>query len=179
MGLAKKAARGEWTGGVAPFGYRYDSERGLLLPVEQEAAVVRAIFERYAERGEGSMSVARWLNERSERTRRASCWTPGRVICLLKNPTYLGLLPFHDQLHEAGHEPLVEREPFERAEALLRKRGCGPELSGSNPHRLPAHELPALLPLWARLHRYGRPRPEQRLSLLHLLLPSPSRDQHL
>ncbi len=133
MGLAKKAARGEWTGGIPPFGYRYDAERRLLVPADDEAAVVRTIFERYAERGEGSMTIAKWLNERSERTRRALCWTPGRVISLLKNPTYLGLLPFGGQLHEAGHEPLVTRELFERAAALLKKRGATHSLRRSNP----------------------------------------------
>jgi DNA invertase Pin-like site-specific DNA recombinase len=33
MGLSKKAAKGEWTGGTPPFGYRYDSDQGLLVPV--------------------------------------------------------------------------------------------------------------------------------------------------
>lgn len=33
MGLARKAAKGAWTGGRAPFGYRYDAEAQTLIPV--------------------------------------------------------------------------------------------------------------------------------------------------
>src|SRR5206468_1952415 len=43
MGLTKKASKGEWTGGTPPFGYRYDVERRLLVPVDDEAAVVQRI----------------------------------------------------------------------------------------------------------------------------------------
>jgi site-specific DNA recombinase len=32
MGLARKAAKGEWTGGRPPFGYRYDPAGRLLVP---------------------------------------------------------------------------------------------------------------------------------------------------
>jgi site-specific DNA recombinase len=44
MGLAKKASKGEWTGGTPPFGYCYDVERRLLVPVDDEAAAVPRIF---------------------------------------------------------------------------------------------------------------------------------------
>lgn len=44
MGLARKAARGEWTGGTPPFGYRYDPACRLLVPVPEQVAVVRRIF---------------------------------------------------------------------------------------------------------------------------------------
>ncbi len=44
MGLAKKASKGEWTGGTPPFGYLYDSDRRVLVPTEEEAALVRRIF---------------------------------------------------------------------------------------------------------------------------------------
>lgn len=51
MGLAKKASKGEWTGGTPPFGYRYDPEARILVPVEEEATLVRHIFELYVNRG--------------------------------------------------------------------------------------------------------------------------------
>src|SRR5207237_7140907 len=49
-GMERKAARGEWTGGAIPFGYRLDSERRYLEPEPSEAPVVVEIFERYAKR---------------------------------------------------------------------------------------------------------------------------------
>jgi site-specific DNA recombinase len=49
-GMERKAARGEWTGGSLPFGYRLDAERRHLEPDPTEARLVREIFARYAER---------------------------------------------------------------------------------------------------------------------------------
>jgi site-specific DNA recombinase len=50
MGLARKAARGEWTGGTPPFGYRYDAEARTLVPMAMQAALVQRIFTLYGER---------------------------------------------------------------------------------------------------------------------------------
>ena len=58
MGLARKAARGEWTGGTPPFGYRYHPERRILLPVPAEAALVQRIFTLYADRRLGSAAIS-------------------------------------------------------------------------------------------------------------------------
>jgi site-specific DNA recombinase len=40
-GMERKAARGEWTGGSLPFGYRTDAEHRHLEPYETEAPLVR------------------------------------------------------------------------------------------------------------------------------------------
>lgn len=40
MGLAKKASKGEWTGGKPPYGYSYDIDQKLLIPVDKEAALI-------------------------------------------------------------------------------------------------------------------------------------------
>ena len=54
MGLARKAAKGEWTGGRAPFGYRYDIEAQRLVLVPTQAALVERIFALYVDRRLGS-----------------------------------------------------------------------------------------------------------------------------
>ena len=133
MGLAKKAAKGEWTGGAPPFGYRYEAERQLLVPLDDEAVIVKAIFDRYLHDGEGSMSIAKWLNDRAEFTKRGSRWTPDNVIAILRNPTYVGQLPFNGELYEASHEPLIQADVFERANELLENRSDSWKLRRSNP----------------------------------------------
>lgn len=124
MGLARKAAKGEWTGGKAPYGYRYDSDSRLLVPMEDEASLVLAMFEKYVLNGMGSVAIANWLNDASELTRNGSYWTPSRVIGVLRNPTYVGTLPFNGQVFDSLHEPIVDRDLFERATALLDKRAA-------------------------------------------------------
>ena len=123
MGLAKKAARGEWKGGPSPYGYSYDPERRLLVPIEEEAANVRSIFRLYADRRLGTMTISKSMNDEGHVTRRRARWTPKKVIDILRNPTYLGRLPFNGEVYEAAHEPLVDEELFHRAGQLLLERG--------------------------------------------------------
>lgn len=77
-GMERKAARGEWTGGGVPFGYRLDDERRHLAPDPAKAPVVSAVFERYVTRLEGSAGIATWLTERGYRTTRGKPFNPTR-----------------------------------------------------------------------------------------------------
>jgi DNA invertase Pin-like site-specific DNA recombinase len=79
-GMERKAARGEWTGGTVPFGYRLDAERRFLLPDPVEAPVVAEVFARYAERLEGSAALASWLTERGCRTRQGKPFNVPAVL---------------------------------------------------------------------------------------------------
>ena len=133
MGLAKKAAGGEWTGGIAPYGYRYDIEERVLVPDELEAANVRRVFKLYLERQLGTASISNWMNDQGFLTRRGARWTPKKVIDVLRNPTYLGRLPFNGDVFEAAHEPLIDEESFNRAQELLAVRGASHASRRRNP----------------------------------------------
>jgi site-specific DNA recombinase len=130
MGLAKKAARGEWKGGPSPYGYSYDPERRLLVPIEEEAANVRRIFRLYGDRRLGTMAISKQMNDEGHLTRRRARWTPKKVIDILRNPTYLGRLPFNGEVYKAAHEPLVDEELFHLAGQLLLERGESRALRG-------------------------------------------------
>ncbi len=132
MGLAKKASKGEWTGGTPPFGYRYDIEHRLLAPVDEEASVVRRIFSLYADRKCGSAEISKRLNDGVRKTKRGARWSPKTVLDVLRNPTYVGKLPFRGDVHDAPHEPIVDARIFDRAQALLRERGENYPLRSSN-----------------------------------------------
>jgi len=132
MGLARKAARGEWTGGTPPFGYRYHSEQRSLLPVPSEAALVQRIFTLYADRRLGSAAISGLLNDAGQPTTRGRRWTPNRVLGMLRNPTYIGQLPFNGQQHQASHEPIIDPELFQRAQLLLAERSDSPRAQATN-----------------------------------------------
>ena len=70
MGLARKAARGEWTGGTPPFGYRYDAEAQTLVSVPVQAALVQRIFTLYVDRRLGSAAISGLLNDTGQLTSR-------------------------------------------------------------------------------------------------------------
>jgi DNA invertase Pin-like site-specific DNA recombinase len=132
MGLARKAARGEWTGGTPPFGYRYDPERRILLPVPTEAALVQRIFTLYADRRLGSAAISGLLNDAGQPTNRGRRWTPNRVLGVLRNPTYIGQLPFNGQQHQSSHQPIIDQELFQRAQLLLIERSDSPGAQAAN-----------------------------------------------
>ncbi len=131
-GMERKAARGEWTGGSLPFGYRIDAERRYLEPDETGAPLVREIFERYAERLEGSSALAKWLSERGYRTKNDRPFNPQAVLTILRNRAYLGEINYRGTSYPAPHEPLVDADLFERAQAILRERGEDASLRRSN-----------------------------------------------
>ena len=131
-GMERKAARGEWTGGALPFGYRIDDDRRHLEPEPSEAAVVQEIFERYAERLEGAQTIGRWLSERGYRTKNGKPFNPQAVLTILRNRAYLGEIFFRGTNHPAPHEPLIDRDLFERAQAILQERGDDHSLRRSN-----------------------------------------------
>jgi site-specific DNA recombinase len=132
MGLARKAARGEWTGGKPPFGYRYHPERRILLPMPSEAALVQRMFTLYADRRLGSAAISGLMNDAGQPTSRGHSWTPNRILGVLRNPTYIGQLPFNGQQYQASHETIIDRELFQRAQVLLAERSDSPRAQAAN-----------------------------------------------
>ncbi len=131
-GMERKAARGEWAAGQLPFGYQRDANRRFLIPEPAEAPIVSEVFTRYAQRLEGSAALASWLTERGYRTKQGKPFNPHAVLTMLKNRVYLGEVFFRGQHHPAPHEPLVERDLFERAQEILASRGEDASLRRSN-----------------------------------------------
>jgi RNA polymerase sigma factor (sigma-70 family) len=132
MGLARKAARGEWTGGTPPVGYLYDADSQALIPVPMQAALVHRIFTLYVDRRLGSAAISGLLNDTGQFTSRGRRWTPDRILGVLRNPAYIGQLPFNGERHQASHEPIIDRELFERAQLLLTERSDSASAQAAN-----------------------------------------------
>jgi|SRR5689334_15631210 len=118
-GMQRKAERGEWVGGNIPFGYRLGEDRHFLVPELTEAPVIPLLFQRYAERLQGSSALAKWLTERGLRTRQGKPFNVRAVLGMLRNRTYLGEVSFQGTHYPAPHEPLVDKDLFERVQEIL------------------------------------------------------------
>lgn len=153
--IVAKASRGEVLGRT-PFGYEAGTD-GLLKPVPAEAEIVKEIFETYAGPwhaenskplgGPGLRVIARTLNERGLLTRTGRPWSALAVSGILKNRTYLGTYTRYGVRIAGSHEPLVDREIFNRADAVTRNR---------KPVRKRATQPPYLLGGIARCDLCGR-----------------------
>jgi site-specific DNA recombinase len=130
-GMERKAARGEWVGQL-PFGYQKAPDGRHLAPHPTQAPVVREIFARYAERLQGTQTLARWLSQRGYETKHGRPFHQHAVLTILRNRSYLGETAFRGIRYPAPHEPLVDKALFDRAQQILQQRGEDPALRRSN-----------------------------------------------
>lgn len=136
--MVKNAEDGFFNGGRVPFGYRVvDAGKRRRLEVEEdEAPIVRRIFAAYAG-GAGCKVIAMDMN-RAQLLKRGQRWNKTSVALLLKNHRYIGVSVFGRRGHQdrstrpesewittASHAPIIDRDTFERVQAIMGSRAPG------------------------------------------------------
>lgn len=114
---------------TASFGYRV--EGGRLVPEEEEAQLVRRIFDSFLS-GKGLFPIAKELNDLGVRTHRGNRFENRTVEYILRNPVYIGKLRWNPAgrtrrdffneniiVADSGHEPLVSQETWDAAQRRL------------------------------------------------------------
>jgi len=120
MGMSQKAKTGPGILGFhSPLGYELAD--GRLMIKEEEASIVREIFDLCAD-GRTLEEIAAGLNEEGHRTKRNTAWTALKAYRILHNPIYAGFLRWDGFLRKAEHEPIVAVESFNEAQERLRSR---------------------------------------------------------
>ena len=110
-------------------GYRV--ENGALVPQEQEAELVRWIFDSFVS-GKGLYPIARELNAMGVRTHRGNPFENRTVEYIIRNPVYIGKLRwnpagrtrrnFFDEniiTADSSHPPLISLETWEAAQQRM------------------------------------------------------------
>src|SRR5579884_418608 len=105
---ASAIARGVYIAARTPFGYIRGEDR-RLHPNEDEAFIVRALFERRAN-GASWKNLSDWAME-THGLKLAKTTLSG----MLQNPAYLGHARQGDVVNEKAHEPIVPRLLFDKA----------------------------------------------------------------
>ena len=180
-GRWQKAKNGGWNGGFAPYGYKLVD--GELKIAEDEADLVREIFETYIEGKVGINTVARRLNEKGYKKKIRNNANTDRigssfVKAVLDNPIYAGYLPYgrrknekiegtrneyhvvkqsEYEMFEGKHEAIISRETWEIAHKKREENGYVREKTHSLEH---SHILSGLLkcpvcgaPLYGNVNR--------------------------
>lgn len=83
-----RAKKGQWTGGQAPFGYRYYKETQQFSSFPEEIEVVKQIFSLY-KKGDGFDSIASFL---PIELNKGKLWTKDKVKRIVTNPFYAGFI---------------------------------------------------------------------------------------
>lgn len=124
-GMSEKARRGGLQSTPA-FGYCV--QNNALVPVPEEADIVRQIFSRFLA-GDGYLAIAKWLNSMGVKTHRGNPFEHRTVEYILRNPVYIGKLRWTPQrrvrrefnapdtiVSDAEHAPLIDPDTWERAQ---------------------------------------------------------------
>lgn len=113
--LRQRAERGLPGAGVRLTGYNQD---GAVIP--DEAAMVRAVFDRFAA-GESLTGITAWLQESGYPTRNGKPWNVGTVRQIVANPRYAGHATYKGEaLPVRGDwEPIVSSEQFAAVQTIL------------------------------------------------------------
>lgn len=132
--LNEQAKRGFWSGGLVPYGYRYDATLQGLSPEPAEAAVLVRIYE-MAARLVGLAAIANTLNEEGIRTRsRTHVRRDGQKLTLgerrfrtdilrrlITRPLYAGRVRMNGQEFPGQHAAVVPAELWEQANAAINR----------------------------------------------------------
>ena len=123
---------GHFRGGTVPFGYQLKhngrmSKKGVPLgdlAIEpKEAAVVRAIFERYVNHGYGTQRICGYLAENGMTPRAGGRFTNTTVQNIIKRPLYIGILSSGSiQSDVIPGLQIVSPDIFDRAREIAKER---------------------------------------------------------
>ena len=135
-GIRKRFGDGTYKQSLAPYGYCLLD--GLFQILPDEAAVVREIFDRVL-RGQGTVTIARSLNERKIPSPTGRQWSPATLRQMISNHAYMGDVlyqkSFKDDLYHqrpnrgeldsyydtSHHEAIIDRNDFEAAQRVIRQ----------------------------------------------------------
>ncbi len=112
MGMLERVKQGYWMGGgVVPYGYYYDRNKGILVPKQGEAENVKKVYELYI-KGYSAASIANMLGLKYDRL----------VNQILMRKSNIGIISYKGEEYKGLHEPLISRDTFNLAMAKMKQR---------------------------------------------------------
>src|SRR6201987_3355384 len=127
--IAASRRKGIWMGGVVPLGYEARERRLVINPAEAE--VVRQIFRRYLELGcvrllkeelhRGEV-VSKSRTSANGKRQKGYSFSRGALYVVLSNPLYIGEVRHHGVRHPGQHQPIIDREVWDKVQQQLREQ---------------------------------------------------------
>lgn len=134
-GMTEKAKRGGFQC-KSPYGYNAKGMNGNLEIIEDEAIVVKLIFNKFVNENMSYSEITSYINTLGYKTRQGNSWERRTIRYMLENPVYSGYTrwnyrnkktsvnPEDEWIVAKGiHKPLVDRETFTIAQDKIKKIG--------------------------------------------------------
>ena len=157
-GRRQKAREGRWNGGFAPYGYKLVN--GELIIAEDEAEIIRIIFDKYIHTNMGVNGVADYLNthgykKKKRQNNTLDAFASSFIKGVLDNPIYMGKMPYgrrsnekiqgtrneyhvvkQDEydLYDGIHEAIISEDDFRLAAQKRKETGVKREKTHSLEH---------------------------------------------
>ena len=123
-GMREAALQGHHASGTAPYGYRTEDKKLVIIP--EEAAVVKYVFEQYA-KGVSKREIADKLNAQGLRTHTGAPFHFNSFQRMLKNEKYIGTFRWSDIVIEDSCPAIIDKELFAKCQQRINanKRNVG------------------------------------------------------
>lgn len=135
--MLSRAEKGLWNGATVPLGYKWSDEVKFPVVDENEANIVRQIYNLYIKL-RSTTKIAIYLNNNHIPTKRGGTWVAKTINDILKNPFYIGTYRYNakDQnrrwkdksewvVIEDNHEAIVDKDLFNRVQDILKNNYKG------------------------------------------------------
>lgn len=124
MGLEKKAREGyRLNSNNVSYGYSMKKGEKIQTIIEEEAEIVREIFELYVNKHKSFTWIAKHLNMRGIKTKKGNTnWNGGTIQNIITNPTYIGMIRYSvkdkNRYFEAEghHTSIISEDLYEKAQ---------------------------------------------------------------
>ena len=111
MGMKERVKSGLWMGGGRiPFGYDYDSSKGILVP-NKDAEKVKQIYKLYIE-GKSPQDIADLLGLKYEKL----------VSQIIVRKSNYGIIEYNGEEYQGKHEPIISKEVYDIAMQCMNQR---------------------------------------------------------
>ena len=130
--LSQMVLEGRFRGGKTPYGYRLEKsgilnkrkhEVNRLVIDDEEAEIVRMMFDLCVSSGYGKFRLAHFLNDHGIRNRKGETWHDATIGAILHNPLYKGILRSGETCSEPFEElQIIKPELFDMAQSLMTQR---------------------------------------------------------
>ena len=130
--LSQMVLEGRFRGGKTPYGYRLEKsgilnkrkhEVNRLVIDDEEAEIVRMMFDLCVSSGYGKFRLAHFLNDHGIRNRKGETWHDATIGAILHNPLYMGILRSGETCSEPFEElQIIKPELFDMAQSLMTQR---------------------------------------------------------
>ena len=156
--MIDRAQNGLWNGANVPFGYRWDEKSKFPIPDQNEARIVKLIFDMYDETA-SSCKIRDYLNTNNIPTKRGGEWTSKTVADIIRNPFYKGTYRYNYResphgkikpmeewiVKDNNHEWIIEPSQYDRCNKIMDKNSTMRREQGFSHKRIHIHVFSGLL----------------------------------